>query len=575
MYLLRRCSFILTILLAVHLAHAQENEELHITPEINKLLLELDSLLSRTEDINHEKIARIDDLRRSYSRTSEPDKRYWLAAELYEQYSAFDSDSAMHYAGEAREIARQLNRKDLVDDMSLNLAYVYSATGLLSEAARELDSVDRTKLSGSMAWKYCDRALFLDTHRDQYIGMGERETAYSAVVDSLIQQILPTLTPGDEHYLWFIGWGHLKDKSKAQEVIPLIQPTVDASSFSTRTDAMNAWVLSMLCEYAGDYPSKLKYLILSAMADVRASNKEIASLEEIAGILYNLGELDRANAYATYSIACANDYRSRVRLGSLAKLQEKTMTGIQQRSKRQKAQNDRYLVGLIGILIVLLLALLFIIRQVRLLNRSRAEVHEKNKELSARVEELQATREELKQANDKLTEMYARARTDAARLAAVNYEKEEYIANIFTICSNYINKLDDFRKNIYRMIVARRYDDMRELTKSSELSHSEIKELYATFDKIFLDIYPNFVEDFNSLLRPEERTELKPDGSLTTELRIYAVVRLGINDSVKIARFLHVSPQTVYNTRLKARNKAAGPKEGFADAVKSLGKPRF
>ncbi|MBD5233156.1 MAG: transcriptional regulator [Bacteroidales bacterium] len=575
MYLLKKCAILSLVLFTFATTHAQVPDDLHITPEINSLLSELDALLAQTSEINNEKTKTIDALRKSYVQASTPETRYQFANELYEQYSAFNSDSAIHYATEARRIANTLKRKDLVDDMSLNLAYVYSATGLLAEAAKELDSVDRNDLSDSMLWKYCDRALFLDTHRDQYMGVIDRKTAYSAVVDSLLQQVLPDLKPDDEHYFWFIGWGHLKDKSQAQEVIPLIKPKVDSSNMNNRSDAMNAWLLSMLSEYTGDYTSKLKYLILSAMADIRASNKEIASLQELAGILYELGDLDRANAYVTYSIACANDYRSRVRIGSLAALQEKTMTAIQQRSQRQDALTRHYLWGLIGILTVLVLALLFIMRQMQLLNRSRAEINLKNKELSAHIEELKATREELKQANGKLSEMYDRVRTDAERLAAVNYEKEEYIANIFAICSNYINKLDDFRKNIYRMIVAHRYDDMRELTKSAELSHSEIKELYATFDKIFLEIYPNFVEDFNSLLRPEERTELKPDGSLTTELRIYAVVRLGINDSVKIARFLHVSPQTVYNTRLRARNKAAGPKEGFADAVKSLGKPKF
>ena len=99
-----------------------------------------------------------------------------------------------------------------------------------------------------------------------------------------------------------------------------------------------------------------------------------------------------------------------------------------------------------------------------------------------------------------------------------------------------------------------------------------LKEFYHSFDAIFLHVYPDFVEDFNSLLRPEERIVLKEGELLNTELRIYALVRLGISDSVKIAEFLHCSPQTVYNNRLKTRNKAVIPKEKFADTVRSLGK---
>lgn len=125
------------------------------------------------------------------------------------------------------------------------------------------------------------------------------------------------------------------------------------------------------------------------------------------------------------------------------------------------------------------------------------------------------------------------------------------------------------------MIVARRFDDVSRLTKSPDLPQNEVKELYANFDRIFLQIYPDFVTDFNALLRPEERISLKHGESLNTELRIYALVRLGLDDSVKIAQFLHISVQTVYNTRLKTRNKAIVPKEQFADTVRSLGKPDF
>ena len=152
---------------------------------------------------------------------------------------------------------------------------------------------------------------------------------------------------------------------------------------------------------------------------------------------------------------------------------------------------------------------------------------------------------------------------------------ERYIADIFSMCSDYINKIDDFRKKINRMIIAGRLEEVRDITKSTELSTSEIKELYAIFDEIFLKIYPDFVADFNTLLRPEEQIHLRKGELLNTELRIYALVRLGISDSVKIAKFLHCSVQTVYNTRQRVRNKAIIPKERFAETVKSLGKMSY
>lgn len=567
---------IVSFLLALPvLPYAQNSREYRLTPEVNALLIELDSLLMVSDDINEAKLEHISQIRSAYNKATELDRRYWFAAELYDEYCAFDSDSAMMYADRAYELARMLDRNDLMEDMELNRAYIYSATGLLREAFQCIENVDETKLSPNMLWKYCDRVLFLSTHRDLYIGVESRQTIYPAVVDSLLQDAMPHIKPDDPHYCWFVGWAHLKDKSEAERVIPIVKEIVDKSNFSTRIDAMNAWVLSKLYEYSGDYALKLKYLILSAMADVRASNKEIASLEEVAEILYQLGDLERSNVYINYSMACATAYKSRVRQGPLAKLQERTFSAIIERSEKQASLNRRYMILIIIVLIVLVLAFVYIVRQMRELKRSREALHGANEELRSRVDELQLTREELNETNQRLSDMYAEVKRSASELSTDNEAKEKYIASVFAICSNYINKLDDFRKNIYRMIVAHRYEEMLDLTKSPELSHGEIKELYANFDSIFLGIYPDFVDDFNALLRPEEKIELRNPGQLTTELRIYALVRLGINDSVKIAQFLHVSVQTVYNTRQRTRNKAAIPKEQFAETVKSLGKAAF
>lgn len=566
---------ILTLFTILSFEASAQSSEYRITPEIEGLLQHLDSLLNESAAINTAKDIRLDELRSSYNRANDPEKRYWLASNLYEEYSAYDSDSAMTYALRARKHAQGMGRQDLVTDMDLNRSYVFSATGLLDEAYRVLTAIDEKRLTEPQLWKYADRMLFLSSHRDQYVGDHGRDTAYPDEIDSLLQEVLPRISPSDRYYSWITGWGHFKNKEEAKEAIKDIKPIVDNSKFTTRDDALNAWMLSKLYEYAGDLTLKLKYLILSAMADIRASNKEIASLEEVGAILYELGDLERSNTYINYCIRCANEYKSRVRLAQLGALQEKTMSDIFTLSQNQALQNKRMLGFLIVALVVLMAALIFIIRQMRQLSHSRSQIHRTNVELRERVQELQQTREELAATNERLSVMYDSVRQSASSLSERNEAKERYIANIFTICSDYISKLDDFRKNIYRMIMARRFDEISELTKSPELSHSQIKELYADFDRIFLQIYPDFVDDFNTLLRPEDRVVPRKGDQLTTELRIYALVRLGLNDSVKIAKFLHVSVQTVYNTRQRTRNKAIVPKDTFAEAVKSLGRPAF
>ena len=542
------------------------------TREIEQLLDSLDLLLASQEKYIAEKEQRISRARENYLAAADPEHQYWLASNLYDEYCAYDSDSALLYADKALGYARAMNREDLETEMQLNRSYIFSATGLLDEANECLQGMQPDSMPPHLSVKYCDRILFLSTHRDQYIGVKRDSGAYSQMIDSLLKVMRRSISTDHPQYGWLVGWSSLNDTDEARKAIPIVRRIVDNAGFTSRTNAMDAWVLSKLYEKTSDRSNQLKYLTLSAMADVRASNKEIASLEELASHLYDIGDYDRANNYINHSIAYANDYKSRIRTGQLAKLQEQILSAIHKRHDRQAAANRWYLAILVAILCVLVVAGIYILRQNRLLRKSRHTLNEANAELTRRVDELSAIREELNSANARLSDMYDKAARNAAELAEVNESKEACIANVFAICSNYINKLEDFRADLNRLLTGRQFEKAQRLVKSPELSYGEVKELYAVFDKIFLEIYPDFVDDFNSLLKPEERITLKDPARLTTELRIYALVRLGMNDSVRIAKFLHCSVQTVYNTRHRARNKALAGPEDFARAVMALGK---
>lgn len=571
---MKKLIFLILTLICVPLAgQARKNPNIDFLNQENReLLLRLDSVLKRAPQYDADKEVSINKLKSALRCATDPEHRYWLATNLYDEYAPFNSDSAMVYVNLTGSLARALGRQGMIVDSELNKAYVLSATGLLDEASKCISAIEGLPMTEQQRCNFVDRALFLNTHRRQYMGTpADKNTLpYSQRVDSLLKDAIGRITPDNPNYSWIVGWGNMKSRKDALRAIEIVKPKVDRSQFQTRRDAMDAWVLSRLYEYAGDRESKMKYLILSAISDVRAGVKEMASLQEIAELLLNAGEVERSNEYINYCFNSAVRYKSRVRMESLASLKDRCMTQLMEINKRKSDQVWTLAWCLSAIAVVLLVALFYIRRQVHLLRKSRREVGEANEMLERKVAELEHTRGELHESNRRLEDLYVAEKNIARELASVNSVKERYIANVFTLCSNYITKFDDFRKNIGALAKEKRYEELRELTRNPELSYGEIKELYANFDRIFLELYPNFVADFNKLLRPEERIELRNPGVLNTELRIYALVRLGLTDSVKIARFLHISVQTVYNTRQRIRNKADGPRQGFADRVAQL-----
>lgn len=570
-------SFITIILLVISIcgASAKSSAALNSSLSTQQLLDSLDSSLGKSAAYTAEKERRISSLRRRLSQTANPEQRFWICRNLVDEYSSYNSDSALHYIDASTAVGRQTGRREWVDEMNLNRAYIYAATGLLSEAESALNEVDPRQMTPALASEYYNRLLFVLTHKDQYLGKNSLTRPYSERAKAMLDSVSRLMQPSDPQYIWFLAWRSMTDPAKTREAIPVVEKALESSTYSTREEAMNAWILSRLYELTGNSDMMMRYLILSAIADVRTSNKEIASLEEISNRLYQSNDLERANDYISHCLQLANDYKSRVRVGRLADLQYHITKAYSQRNDRQRRKLNVYFIIALVFAAGLAVAMLILYKQNRRIHRSKTELDRSNAQLNSKVEELSQTRRQLKEANDRLEILYRNVRDEAGELAAGNDAKERYIADIFAICSDYISKLDEFRRKIYRKIVAHNFDEVKELTKTHELSHGEIKELYQNFDSIFLKVYPNFVDDFNTLLRPDERVAMKKPGVLTTELRIYALVRLGINDSVKIARFLHCSTQSVYNARMKMRNKSDISKEQFAEAVRRLGKPAF
>ena len=191
---------------------------------------------------------------------------------------------------------------------------------------------------------------------------------------------------------------------------------------------------------------------------------------------------------------------------------------------------------------------------------------------------LKETNNSLEQLNSQLFETNRNLDATNGKLSETNHKlyesnqvKEAYIGRFIGICSLYINKMDDLRRQINRMMFNRQYEEVMQFTKSGDIKNKEIDELYTNFDAVFMTLFPNFVNDFNSLLKPEDRIHLTNPNKLTTPIRVFALIRLGIDDSTKIAEFLHYSVNTIYNYRAKIKNSAIGNRNLFEKQIKELG----
>jgi hypothetical protein len=198
-------------------------------------------------------------------------------------------------------------------------------------------------------------------------------------------------------------------------------------------------------------------------------------------------------------------------------------------------------------------------------------VMRKRRQLAAARNELKEANNELVSLNEQLSDKNQKLQTTNLLLSDANRVKDESIGKFLSICSDYIDKLDNYRIKVHRKLKANQHADLLRMTGSEQLKEDELKELFDNFDAVFLRLFPTFIEEFNSLLRPEEHIVPSSKSRLNTDLRIFALIRLGIDESSKIAEFLHYSPNSIYAYRARIKNKAAGNRDDFEQRVKEIG----
>lgn len=276
----------------------------------------------------------------------------------------------------------------------------------------------------------------------------------------------------------------------------------------------------------------------------------------LAQLLYEDGDMERAYQYMRFSWNATKFYNARLRSWQSADVLSLIDKTYQAMIEKQNDRLQQNLLLITALLVLLIVALGYIYRQMKKLADARNHLQVANGQLNGLNEELRQMNSCLSSTNIELSES--------------NQIKEEYIARFIKLCSTYINRLDAYRRMVNKKVSAGQIAELLKITRSQDALDEELEELYVNFDTAFLHLFPDFVKKFNDLLQENDQIVLKKDELLNTELRIFALIRLGIEDSSQIAEFLRYSVNTIYNYRAKVKNKARGSREDFEDLVRKI-----
>ena len=484
-------------------------------------------------------------------------ERYHLNNDIYLEYKVYSSDSALHYLNENMLLARQLNDKERELNIQLELSYLLSSIGMYMEAADILNSIDRQTLPSSLLGYYytCYEHVYFEAGAAQprYKMFASR---YAKLSHAYRDSMQVTLDPSSATYLW-LRETQLREAGKYDEALEFSDRRLAEASFGTPQYALVAYQRFRLFESMGKKDEHLYYLVLSAISDVRSAIKEQSSLMVLAQELNRKGDLKRAYDYINFSWEISQFYKTRLRSWMNITPLSMINGNYQDIIKQQNRELLIYITCVALLALLLVIALIYIYRQMKALSIAKKGLQEVNERLFSLNEELEEVNRHLRSTNLELSES--------------NLIKEAYIARFFKLCSVYVDRLQAYRKLVNKKLQRGQVAELLKMTHlSNDIVTVEVQELYANFDSAFLHLFPNFVESLNALLLPEEQIVLKPDELLNTELRIFALIRLGIKDSSQIAELLHYSVNTIYNYRSRVKTKARVSRDDFEDLVAKI-----
>ena len=525
------------------------------------LLQQIDEAIEQSPQITASYEQQIEQTRQQFIKARQPEEKYNQAFHLYEQYKSFMNDSALYYLSEAMYMAEKMGRKAQVGNCLALKAFQCSTVGYYNEALAFLNSIDKQQLDSEGLRNYYQSQMHVYGELGYYSIIPPMKEEYFKLQTTYRDSLFAHIDHQDPDYLMY-RIQELTSRQQYEEARKISDQWLNRVSPESREFAIASYYRWM----SSDSDDDRKYwLAQSALSDVRHAVMDQASLLSLAELLNADGDLDRSYRYIRFTWDCNNRFNTRMRSWQITP----TLNVIEKNYQKAMERNTRVLrhsVIVVSVLALLLLGVLFFLhRRNKQLFAARHDLKTSNDQLSTLNAQLSTQKEELSVLNSELS-------TLNAQLSESNQVKEEYLGRFMSLCSQYIDKLDDYRKMVNKKMKNKELDELYRLSKSSELKEKEIEELLQNFDSVFLHLYPNFVDEFNALLQPELRFQKKDDNRLVTEIRIFALIRLGIEDSSKIAEFLHYSVNTIYNYRARIKNGALDNRESFERRVKMLGR---
>ncbi len=526
------------------------------TKTLNELYKQLDAAIEQHDVFVAEKQGRIEKYRKNIKSLHNRREQFTETWSLYKEYSAFNNDSAIAMLNSCIRLAQTMDDRQLLSDSYIALVQQYGISGAYTDAEVYLDKVDKTLLTGErkiayllaaghlygeMAYYTQDKAL-----RDMYYlkSMTYRDSCYAIMDHTSVDYMKDRVS-------------QLINDNNTKEAMRVCDLWMNRVEENTHNYAIMAFFRSVIYFQMGDDDQRKYWLAVSALCDVRNAVMDQASLWSLAELLSKDGDLERSNRYVEFSWNCTQRFNAHLRSWTVSPV----LSMISSSYKRQLTIVNarlKWLTVFSGLLVVGLF--------VALLNVSR-----KRRQLAMARNELKIANENLTDTNRQLHDLNARLAEVNSRLNESNHLKDEYIGEFFTTCSAYIDKLDNYRIKVNRKLKQNQVSDLLRMTGSEQLKDDEQQLLLEKFDTTFLRLFPTFVEDFNNLLREDSRIYPQKENTLTKDLRIFALIRLGIEESSRIAEFLRYSPNSIYNYRARIKSKAVCCRDEFEQKVKLIG----